>query len=108
MLQSLHSLGGSAAYKALTLNYARKKIPVIAVILPLYALSTYTPLHAIAYRCSRVALYQYSERSYARLTDLSPSLSVGLCVRLCVCRKVYCGKMAEWIRMPFGMVSGVG
>jgi len=23
-------------------------------------------------------------------------------------RKVYCGKMADWIRMPFGMVSGVG
>jgi len=22
--------------------------------------------------------------------------------------KVYCGKMAEWIRMPFGVVSGVG
>ena len=22
--------------------------------------------------------------------------------------KVYCGKMADWIRMPFGMVSGVG
>jgi len=28
-----------------------------------------------------------------------------------VCRsghKVYCGETAEWIRMPFGMVSGVG
>ena len=22
--------------------------------------------------------------------------------------KVHCGKMAEWIRMPFGVVSGVG
>jgi len=21
---------------------------------------------------------------------------------------VYCGKTADWIRMPFGMVSGVG
>jgi len=41
----------------------------------------------------------------AHLTDLSPSPSV--CVRLCVCGKVYCGKTAEWIRMPFGMVSGV-
>jgi len=28
-------------------------------------------------------------------------------VRLCVCQKVYCGKTVEWIRMPFGMVSGV-
>jgi len=40
----------------------------------------------------------------AHLTDLLPSPSVG-CV--CVCQKVYCGKTAEWIRMPFGMVSGV-
>jgi len=30
-------------------------------------------------------------------------LSVGLPVR-----KVYCGKTAEWIRMPFAVVSGVG
>ena len=28
---------------------------------------------------------------------------------VCVCvQKVYCGKTAEWIRMPLGMVSGVG
>jgi len=31
----------------------------------------------------------------------------SVCVRLYVCRKVYCGKTAEWIRMPFGIVSGV-
>jgi len=30
-----------------------------------------------------------------------------LCVSVCV-RKVYCGKTADWIRMPFRMVSGVG
>jgi len=23
-------------------------------------------------------------------------------------RKVYCGEMADWILMPFGVVSGVG
>jgi len=34
-------------------------------------------------------------------------LSVGLSVCLSV-RKVYCGKTANWIRMPFGMVIGVG
>ena len=28
-------------------------------------------------------------------------------MRLRVCRKVYCGKTAEWIRMPFGIMSGV-
>ena len=38
-------------------------------------------------------------------------LSVGLSVCLSVCqsvRKVYCGKTAERIWMPFGVVSGVG
>jgi len=37
---------------------------------------------------------------------------VGLSPRhLSVCasvRKVYCGKTADWIKMPFGVVSGVG
>jgi len=32
--------------------------------------------------------------------------SVG-CVCLSV-RKVYCGKTVDWIRVPFGVVSGVG
>jgi len=31
----------------------------------------------------------------------------SVCVRLCVCRKVYCGKTAELVRMLFGIVSGV-
>jgi len=38
-----------------------------------------------------------------RLDHLSVCLSVCRSVR-----KVYCGKTAGWIRMPFGMVSGVG
>ena len=38
-----------------------------------------------------------------RLDHLSVGRSVGLCVR-----KVYCGKTAEWIRVPFEVVSGVG
>ena len=38
-----------------------------------------------------------------RLSHLSVCLSVCLCVR-----KVYCGKTADWIRMPFGVLSGVG
>jgi len=30
-----------------------------------------------------------------------------LCVCMCLSvRKVYCGKTADWIRMPFGMVTG--
>jgi len=42
------------------------------------------------------------------------SLGTGFLPRpsvVCVClsvRKVYCGKMADWIRIPFGVVSGVG
>jgi len=35
------------------------------------------------------------------------SPSVGLCVCLSV-RKVYCGKTAEWIWMPFRVMRGVG
>ena len=33
--------------------------------------------------------------------------SVCLSDGLSVC-KLYCGKTAEWIRIPFGMVSGFG
>jgi len=43
----------------------------------------------------------------ALLTDLSPRPSVSLCVLLSVW-KVYCGKTADCICMPFGVVSGVG
>ena len=47
--------------------------------------------------------------------ELSPIPSVGLSVcrsvvlsvSVCV-QKVYCGKTADWIQMPFGMVSVVG
>ena len=42
-----------------------------------------------------------------RLDRLSVCLSIGQLVCLSVC-KVYCGKMADWIQMPFGLVSGVG
>ena len=44
------------------------------------------------------------------MTEHSPGPSVGLSVCRLIClsdRKVYCGKTAEWIRMTFGMVSGV-
>jgi len=37
-----------------------------------------------------------------RSVGLSIALSVGLL------KKVYCGKTADWIRMPFGTVSGIG
>jgi len=47
----------------------------------------------------------------ADLTDRSPSPSVGLCVCRSVglsVRKVFCGKTADWIRVSFGIESGVG
>ena len=47
---------------------------------------------------SRVALYQ---ASVSDLCDGTPSVCLSV-------RKVFCGKTADWIRMPFGMVSGVG
>jgi len=37
----------------------------------------------------------------------SPGPSISLLVSLSV-RKVYCGETADWIRMQFGVVSGVG
>jgi len=40
-------------------------------------------------------------------TQFSPSPSVGLSACRSV-QKVYCGKTADWIRMPFGVVNGVG
>jgi len=40
--------------------------------------------------------------SSCRLSHLLVCRSVGQSV------KVYCGKTADWIRMPFGVVSGVG
>ena len=44
-------------------------------------------------------------RISANGVDLSPIPSVGPSVSV---QKVYCGKMDEWIRMPFGIVRGVG
>jgi len=43
----------------------------------------------------------------SRLDHLAVGRSVGRFVGLSD-RKVYCTKTAEWIRMPFGLVSGVG
>ena len=46
-----------------------------------------------------------------RLVHLFVYVCVCRSVCLSVCRsvrKVYCGKMADWIRMSFGVVSGVG
>ena len=51
-------------------------------------------------------------------TSLSVSIVSGVLIlrtcrldHLCVCvcvRKVYCGKTADWLWMPFGVMSGVG
>jgi len=50
-------------------------------------------------RCS----LSINRKRYCHLSHLS----VCLCVCLCA-RKVYCGKTADWIRMPFETVTGVG
>jgi len=69
-------------------------------------------LSAIEYstRCSRkiisASLCISKASVSAHLTDLSPSPSVALCVCVSV-GKCTVVKTAEWIRMPFGMVSGV-
>jgi len=46
-----------------------------------------------------------SERKQFMLRNIRWTISLSVC--LCV-RKVYCGTTADWIRMPFGVVSGVG
>jgi len=51
-----------------------------------------------------VAHYQYSVYCSALDTDMSIP-SVGLSVGRSVCPRVYCGKTADWIWMPFMMVS---
>jgi len=38
-------------------------------------------------------------------SSVCPSVGRSVCLSVC---KVYCGKTADWIWMPFGMVSGVG
>ena len=43
--------------------------------------------------------------SSCRLAHLSVCVFVSVC--LCGGQKVFCGKTADWIRMLFGMVSGV-
>jgi len=44
-----------------------------------------------------------------RLAHLCVCVCVCVCLSVCLCVwKVYCGKMAERIRIPLGMVSAVG
>jgi len=43
---------------------------------------------------------------YCRLSHLSVCRSVSVSVGWLI-QKVYCGRTADWIRMPFGVVSGV-
>ena len=57
----------------------------------------------LAASLSRASVSGLCDATFAWTVCRSVRLSVGLSV----C-KVYCGKMAEWIQMPFGMVSGVG
>jgi len=52
---------------------------------------------------SRVAIQSIERKRYSFRFAIP---SVGLSVCLCV-RKVYCGKTADWIRMPFGVVSEI-
>jgi len=45
----------------------------------------------------------------ARRITVAVGIDLSLIRFVCLCvRKVYCGKTAKWIRMPFGVVSGVG
>jgi len=44
-----------------------------------------------------------------RKCSLNRVLAYPICQSVCLSdRKVYCGKTADWIRMPFGVFSGIG
>jgi len=58
-----------------------------------------------------VSLYPIEHKRV--LVQVSHLYHLSVCVSVCLSvgrsvRKVYCGKTAEWIRVPFGVVSGVG
>jgi len=56
----------------------------------------------------RVAVYQYSERTRYSYWPITYPICQSVCRLVCLSvRKMYCGKSAEWIRVPFGLVSGV-
>ena len=72
--------------------------------LPVFVFSFFPALFFI----SRVAIQSIErKRVFLQVCCLS-HLSVCLSLSVCLCVwKVYCGKMADWIRMPFGVVNGV-
>jgi len=66
-----------------------------------------------SFRLSHLFASLLARRSLVTISiiERKSSLGVNLSLIPCVClpvRKVYCGKTADWIRMPFGVVSGVG
>jgi len=88
---------------------------------------TYSSQYFAASKCAFSTIY--IERMYARIVQLlaRSSLSIQVlqqsvssigielspipCVGRSVCRsvrKVYCDKTADWIPIPFGVVSGIG
>jgi len=68
-----------------------------------YSLSPFTAAPIQHIRQAFYALCSVDIHASVRYSKICQSVFV----RLCVYRKVYCGKTAEWVRMPFGMVSGV-
>ena len=60
-------------------------------------------LYCLTRRSLSIKRKRYWNRPVAYPICRSVCLSVGLSNW-----KVYCGKTADWIRMPFGMVNGVG
>jgi len=49
--------------------------------------------------------FQQSSKTVVCMCVPEPSVCLSICRSL---RKLYCGEMADWIRMLFGVVSGVG
>jgi len=58
----------------------------------------------ILFSASITVIITERKRSWNRPVAYLVSVCVSVCLSV---HKVYCGKTADWIQMPFGVVSGV-
>jgi len=66
-------------------------------------------VYVCMYVCMYVISASLSINTVEHKRSLNRTFANPVCRSVCLfVRKVYCGKVADWIRMPFGVVSGVG
>jgi len=110
-LRYLPSLFQSALARGLHSLLYFLKVPLMNVSLVLLALffsaQRFSEIASIAIRTMN-----FSEKALCASLTINSVSALGTLLLSpipSVCRsEVYCGKTADWIRMPFGVVSGVG